>query len=61
MAAIVDPEGRINLTELNPALQRSLPTYARPLFIRLLKQAADTTGKNIISAMLHGKATFRSF
>ena len=44
MAAIVDPDYKINLTELCTALQRQLPAYSRPLFIRLLKEAADTTG-----------------
>lgn len=45
MAAIVDPHDQIDLVELNKALQKSLPSYSRPLFIRLMRQAADTTGK----------------
>ncbi|KAL4219699.1 hypothetical protein ACF0H5_022269 [Mactra antiquata] len=44
MAAIVDPDNQINLVELNAALQKSLPSYSRPLFIRLMRKAADTTG-----------------
>ena len=44
MTAIVDPNDQINLQELCVALQKSLPSYSRPLFIRLMRQAADTTG-----------------
>ncbi|XP_045194546.2 long-chain fatty acid transport protein 4-like [Mercenaria mercenaria] len=44
MAAIVDPNDQIDLKELAMALQKSLPSYTRPLFIRLMRQAADTTG-----------------
>ncbi|WAR31240.1 S27A1-like protein [Mya arenaria] len=44
MAAIMDPESKINLADLHKALHHSLPPYSRPLFIRLLDQAADTTG-----------------
>lgn len=44
MAAIVDPHDQIDLVELNKALQKSLPSYSRPLFMRLMRQAADTTG-----------------
>ncbi|XP_046376251.2 long-chain fatty acid transport protein 4-like [Haliotis rufescens] len=43
MAAIVDETNSINLADLNQALQRSLPPYARPVFIRLTKEV-DTTG-----------------
>ncbi|XP_052224361.1 long-chain fatty acid transport protein 1-like [Dreissena polymorpha] len=44
MAAIVDPEHKINLVQLCKALQEKLPPYSRPLFIRLMAKAADTTG-----------------
>lgn len=43
MAAILDPEGKVNLKALAEGLQNSLPSYARPLFIRLL-QTVDMTG-----------------
>ncbi|KAK6979291.1 long-chain fatty acid transport protein 4 [Biomphalaria glabrata] len=43
MAAIVDNEGIVNMTQLTQSLNRTLPTYARPLFIRFI-QEADTTG-----------------
>ncbi|XP_059170137.1 long-chain fatty acid transport protein 1-like isoform X2 [Physella acuta] len=43
MAAIVDETGSINTHQLGLSLSRALPAYARPLFIRLLKEA-DTTG-----------------
>ena len=44
MAAIVDEDRSLNLQDLASALQRSLPPYARPLFVRLLNEV-DTTGK----------------
>ncbi|KAL5012006.1 hypothetical protein ScPMuIL_010557 [Solemya velum] len=43
MAAIVDTNDNIDLHELNSAFQRSLPGYARPVFLRFLP-AVDTTG-----------------
>ncbi|XP_067662687.1 long-chain fatty acid transport protein 4-like [Haliotis asinina] len=43
MAAIVDETNSLDLPDLNQALQRALPPYARPVFIRLTK-AVDTTG-----------------
>nr|KAG5710616.1 hypothetical protein BaRGS_013262 [Batillaria attramentaria] len=43
MAAIVDENQSLDLAGLTAALQRSLPPYARPVFIRLMK-AVDTTG-----------------
>uniref|UniRef100_A0A2C9LW05 AMP-binding enzyme C-terminal domain-containing protein n=1 Tax=Biomphalaria glabrata TaxID=6526 RepID=A0A2C9LW05_BIOGL len=43
MASIVDSEGIVNMTQLTQSLNRTLPTYARPLFIRFI-QEADTTG-----------------
>lgn len=49
MVAIVDPEYKIDLTELCAALQKTLPPYSRPLFVRLMTQAADTTGIKIAS------------
>lgn len=43
MAAIVDEDNSLDLAALTGALQRSLPAYARPVFLRLMK-AVDTTG-----------------
>ena len=43
MAAIVDQNENLDLSQLNRELQRTLPPYARPLFIRLIKEA-DLTG-----------------
>lgn len=45
MAAIVDHNDNLDLSQLNAELQRTLPPYARPLFIRLIKEA-DLTGKS---------------
>ncbi|KAG8037866.1 hypothetical protein G9C98_006077 [Cotesia typhae] len=38
MAAIYDPENSLNLKELAEGLKKGLPSYARPLFIRVLSQ-----------------------
>ncbi|XP_064416736.1 long-chain fatty acid transport protein 1 [Latimeria chalumnae] len=42
MAAIADPDGKINLNHLYQELQKVLPPYARPVFLRLLP-TVDTT------------------
>lgn len=44
MAAIYDPENSLNLKELAEGLKKGLPSYARPLFIRVLSQL-PLTGK----------------
>lgn len=38
MAAILDENGTLNLDELNEGLAKRLPKYARPIFIRLLRE-----------------------
>ncbi|NXG46359.1 S27A1 protein, partial [Psilopogon haemacephalus] len=43
MAAIADPLGKVDPNVLYQELQKVLPTYARPLFLRLLPRV-DTTG-----------------
>lgn len=43
MATIVDEHNNLDLVSLTKALQKSLPPYARPVFIRLT-HAVDTTG-----------------
>ncbi|XP_033643640.1 long-chain fatty acid transport protein 4-like [Asterias rubens] len=43
MVAIVDSNGTLNLAALNESLKKSLPAYARPIFIRIM-QELDTTG-----------------
>lgn len=43
MATIVDETNSLDLDHLNSALQKSLPAYAKPLFIRI-KKSVDTTG-----------------
>ncbi|CAG5115530.1 unnamed protein product, partial [Candidula unifasciata] len=43
MAAIVDDSSSVDVTQLGASLARSLPAYARPLFLRFVKEA-DTTG-----------------
>lgn len=43
MAAIADPKSKLNPNALYQELQKVLPPYARPIFLRLLPQV-DTTG-----------------
>jgi len=43
MAAILDSDGSLNLALLAKEMSKVLPTYARPLFIRLVK-VIDLTG-----------------
>lgn len=43
MATIVDETNSLDLENLHSALQKSLPAYAKPLFIRI-KKSVDTTG-----------------
>ena len=44
MAAIVDEKGTLDLKQLYADLQKSLPAYARPIFIRVLDKV-DVTGQ----------------
>lgn len=44
MAAIVDPEGILDLKAVAEGLKKALPSYACPLFIRVLKEI-DVTGE----------------
>ena len=46
MATIVDDHNNLDLLSLTRALQKSLPPFARPVFIRLT-HAVDTTGIEI--------------
>ncbi|NXJ86324.1 S27A1 protein, partial [Trogon melanurus] len=43
MAAVADPQAKVNPNVLYQELQKVLPPYARPVFLRLLPQV-DTTG-----------------
>lgn len=43
MAAIVDENDSIDVSQLALSLHRSLPAYAKPMFLRFIKEA-DTTG-----------------
>jgi len=51
MAAIVDPEERLDLPSLYEQFSKSLPPYAIPVFIRLLKEI-DTTGRILLLNLL---------
>ncbi|RZC32918.1 long-chain fatty acid transport protein 4, partial [Asbolus verrucosus] len=43
MGAIFDPDSTVNLAELAEGTKKALPSYARPVFIRILKKL-DMTG-----------------
>ena len=42
MAAIMNSEGNVDLKKLAEGLRKSLPHYARPMFIRLIKELQMT-------------------
>lgn len=42
MAAIGDPQRVLDLRAFNSAIQKMLPPYARPIFIRVLSQVEAT-------------------
>ena len=42
MAAILNEDDKINLKELATGLRKSLPHYARPMFIRMIKELQMT-------------------
>ena len=44
MAAIVQPEGGIDLSWFLSAIKNQLPSYAMPIFLRLVKEL-DITGR----------------
>ncbi|OXA48216.1 Long-chain fatty acid transport protein 4 [Folsomia candida] len=44
MAAISDPDNSLNLEKLADGVIKSLPSYARPLFVRIIRTELDMTG-----------------
>lgn len=44
MAAIFDPNGELSLKKLTYAINKHLPHYARPVFLRITKDALQMTG-----------------
>ena len=51
MAAIHDPEEEVDLSKLAAGVKSQLPTFAWPLFVRLVKQL-DITGKPFLSGIV---------
>lgn len=45
MAAIADPDRSLDLAKLSSHLDDALPSYARPLFLRILNDI-EITGKD---------------
>lgn len=42
MAAIVDPDSKIDITNLTAGIKGSLPPYARPVFLRIMAELPMT-------------------
>lgn len=42
MAAIVDPEEKLDLVQLAKGIRENLPPYARPVFLRIMKELPMT-------------------
>jgi len=42
MAVIADPDGSVDLEVLAQGISKALPSYARPLFLRILQQIEKT-------------------
>lgn len=51
MAAILDPEQTTDFKALAQGIRKALPSYARPIFIRILRKM-DLTGMIIIIIMV---------
>ena len=45
MAAIFDPDEEVDIDKLSKTVTAQLPSYARPIFVRLVKEL-DITGNN---------------
>ena len=57
MAAILDPEGSLDLKNLAQGLAKVLPTYARPLFIRVV-DTIELTGTYKLRKVDYQKDSF---
>ena len=58
MAAIHDPQEEVDMSELARAIQIELPSFSRPLFVRVVKHL-DITGESLLRyrpAVSHTKA-----
>jgi solute carrier family 27 fatty acid transporter 1/4 len=42
MAALVDPDNKIDINKIAFGIRESLPAYARPIFIRIMQQLPMT-------------------
>lgn len=50
MAAVLDENRTLDLTKLIEGLQKHLPSYAVPLFVRILSHV-EMTGKNYLASV----------
>lgn len=54
MAAIVDKDNTLDISKVSEGLQKALPSYARPLFIRKLN-AVELTGRIEVLDIVYDK------
>lgn len=58
MVTIVDPIGQLNLEQLASDVDKCLPVYARPLFIRIAQKVSSYYFSEILWKNLGGKNSF---
>jgi hypothetical protein len=54
MASIVDEAGDLDFDKLCAGINKQLPAYARPLFLRVIKTPVSLTGKCLLTCKFHG-------
>lgn len=57
MAAIVDKDNTLDISQVSEGLQKALPNYARPLFIRKLTEVELTGKVLIVDINIHSRNT----
>lgn len=50
MVAILDPEEKVDLKKFVQGVKKTLPSYARPIFVRILRKI-DLTGEQFFSTI----------
>jgi len=68
MVAIVDEAGNLDFDQLSLGINKSLPVYARPLFLRVIKTPISLTGQliflylsniSVITLLINFSGTFK--
>jgi len=58
MAVISDPDGSLDLNQLAEGVSKSLPSYARPVFVRIINTEIDMTGTYKLKKNTYQKEAF---